>query len=132
MKYLLDTNAVIHILNGNDNVKQRFLQCKTDEVAICVITLAELLFGVEKSIKKEANLEKLNSFIKFLKIIEFGKKEASTYAKIKANLQKNGQLIGELDMQICGTAMANDLIVITNNTKEFERVVGMRLEDWTK
>jgi len=129
--YLLDTNICIYILKRKPiEVFERFKTLKLGELKISSITVAELYYGAYNSQKIEKNLITIDSFLKPFDYVEFDEKSAIEYAKIKSNLKKEGKIIGELDMQIAGIAMANDLILITNNVKEFERVNGLKIDNW--
>ena len=131
--YLLDTNICIYILKRKPiEVFERFKTLKLGELKISSITVAELYYGAYNSQKIEKNLMTLDSFLKPFDYVEFNEKSAIEYAKIKSNLKKEGKIIGELDMQIAGIAMANDLILITNNVKEFERVNGLKIDNWVE
>ena len=129
--YLLDTNICIYILKKKPiEVFERFKTLKLGEVKISTITVAELYYGAYNSQKVEKNLIIIDNFLKPFDYVEFYEKSAIEYAKIKSKLKKEGKIIGELDMQIAGIAMANDLILITNNFKEFERIDGLKINNW--
>ena len=129
--YLLDTNICIYILKKKPiEVFDRFKTLKLGELKISSITVAELYYGAYNSQKVEKNLIIIDSFLKPFDYVEFDEKSAIEYAKIKSNLKREGKIIGELDMQIAGTAIANDLILITNNVKEFERIDGLKIDNW--
>jgi tRNA(fMet)-specific endonuclease VapC len=131
--YLLDTNICIYILKRKPiEVFERFKTLKLGELKISSITVAELYYGAYNSQKIEKNLMTLDSFLKPFDYVEFNEKSAIEYAKIKSNLKRKGTIIGELDMQIAAVARANDLILITNNVKEFERVNGLKVSNWVE
>lgn len=92
--------------------------------------MSPIYFSVEKSQYKEANTNALNTFLANLEVIEFGYKEELAYAKIRADLEYKKSLIGAMDMLISAVALANDLTLITNNTKEFQRVGNLNIENW--
>lgn len=130
-KIMLDTNICIYILNNKPrDIKSHFDKYELGEIAISAISVAELFFGVEKSRFKESNTLALHAFLAHLQVLEFGSKEAAAYAKIRADLERRKALIGAMDMLIASTALANDLTLITNDSKDFKRVVGLRLENW--
>lgn len=130
-KIMLDTNICIYILNNKPrDIKSHFDKYELGEIAISAISVAELFFGVEKSRFKESNTLALHAFLAHLQVLEFGSKEAGAYAKIRADLERRKTLIGAMDMLIASTALANDLTLITNDSKDFKRVVGLRLENW--
>lgn len=129
--YLLDTNTCIHFMNGTSQaVKRRFQQCSPSEIAVCSVVKAELLFGARHSQRVEANLQKLKLFFAPLQSLPFDDRCAEEYAQIRADLTRQGKLIGPNDMLIAAIARAHDAILVTNNTHEFERVANLRLTDW--
>ena len=131
MKYYLDTNICIYFLKGeNENIRIRLFEKHPDEIKISSIVKAELLFGAEKSIKKEQNLKKMNEFIFPFEIVSFGEKEAIFYSKIRAKLETEGRIIGPNDLLIAATVLANDGTLITNNVDEFKRVENLKIENW--
>jgi tRNA(fMet)-specific endonuclease VapC len=133
MKYYLDTNTCIYFLKGmNENIRKKMLEKHPDEIRICSIVQAELLYGAEKSIKREENLKNLKEFLFPFDIVAFGEKETNSYSKIRADLEKEGIMIGPNDLIIAATVLENDGILITNNVREFERVKKLRIENWTK
>jgi tRNA(fMet)-specific endonuclease VapC len=133
MKYMLDTNICIFLIHDDVNVKTAFKQNKKDGIAISVITLAELEFGINncKSKKsKEINRNKLISFLSMVEILDFNTEAAAEYGKIHAELCRCGQVIGIMDTLISAHAKSLGLTLVTNNTREFQRVDGLALEDW--
>jgi len=129
--YLLDTNICIYILKKKPiEVFERFKTLKLGELKISSITVAELYYGAYNSQQVKKNIVIIDNFLKPFDYVEFDEKSAMEYAKIKSNLKREGKIIGELDMQIAGTAIANDLILITNNVKEFERIDGLKIDNW--
>jgi tRNA(fMet)-specific endonuclease VapC len=131
MIYLLDSNACIQLLNDRHPIiLQHFRQHLPSEIALCSVVKAELLFGAYRSGRVEANLYRLKVFFEPLKSFPFDDNCADHYARIRADLQAQGKLIGGNDMLIAATARANNATLVTHNTGEFNRVVGLRLEDW--
>ena len=130
-KYLLDTNICIYIIkNKPKTVKEKFESLSIGDVCISSVTVSELVYGAYKSQKIEQNLKTLEKFFLPLEVVDFDYKASYEYGKIRADLEKRGRIIGQLDMQIAGVALANDMILVTNNTKEFERVASLKLENW--
>ncbi|ETD27353.1 type II toxin-antitoxin system tRNA(fMet)-specific endonuclease VapC [Helicobacter canis] len=130
-KIMLDTNICIYILNNKpERIKKHFDKYELGEIAISSISVAELFFGVEKSKFKESNTLALNAFLANLKVLEFASREASVYAKIRADLERRKALIGAMDMLIASVAVANDLTLITNDSKDFKRVKNLQIENW--
>lgn len=132
MKYMLDTNICIFaIRNSNDNVLKKFHEHLDDELYISSITLAELMYGVEKSKKPEQNRNALLQFLTLIDIKEFSEKAAIEYGKIRAFLENQGTPIGPLDTLIAAHAVSENMILVTHNTKEFLRVPDLTVENWT-
>ena len=130
-RMMLDTNICIYIIKQKPlSVKQKFESFDIGELCISSITVAELMYGVYKSQQLERNLQALERFLMPFEVLEFDFSAAAAYGKIRAALEKKGQVIGGLDMQIAGHAISLDMTVVTNNIKEFERVDGLMLENW--
>ena len=129
--YLLDTNICIYIIKKKPiEVFKRFKQLEIGTLKISSITVAELYFGAYNSQNIEKNIETVKNFLLPFKTVDFDKKAGIEYARIKADLRKKGQVIGELDMQIAGIALSNNLVLVTNNEKEFIRVNNLKIENW--
>jgi len=132
LKYLLDTNIVIYTMkNRPQRVKRRF-QEHHGRMAISAVTLGELVFGAEHSQQVERNLADIESFVARLDVLPFNNTAAYHFGQIRAALYRIGRPIGPYDMMIAGHARANGLILITNNTNEFERVPGLLIDDWSR
>ena len=130
-KYLLDTNICIYIIkNKPESVKQKFESLDLGDIFISSVTVSELVYGAYKSKKIEQNLKSLEKFFLPLEVVDFDYKSSYEYAKLRADLEKRGLVIGQLDMQIAAVALANDMILVTNNTREFERIASLKLENW--
>jgi len=133
MKYMLDTNICIYAIKGDPIGVFRHLQkCSLGDVCISVVTYAELTYGVEKSMAKERNRLALTLLLSNIEIMDFNSDAAESYGKIRADLESQGKTIGPLDMMIAGHAKALDCTLVTNNTKEFERISGLMLENWAQ
>lgn len=131
MKYMLDTNICIYAIKKRPaSVIERLLSHDPDEICISAITYAELMQGVEKSQAKERNRLALSLFLSPITILGFGSAAAEEYGKIRAKLEQRGTPIGPMDMLIAGHAKAENLILVTNNTREFERVEELKIENW--
>jgi len=129
--YLLDTNVCIHLLNEkHDKIEQNFRSSSPSEIALCSIVKAELLFGARHSQRVNANLQLLKRFFAPLASLPFDDRCAEEYGQIRADLAAQGKLIGPSDMLIAAIARANDAILVTHNTNEFCRIVGIRTEVW--
>ena len=131
MRYLLDTNACIRVLNGtSDAVVSRFRAESPASIAICSVVKAELLYGARKSMNVGRTLRTLESFFEPLASYPFDDRSAQDYGLIRADLEHLGTPIGANDLLIAAIARAHDLTVVTHNVNEFARVVGLRVEDW--
>ena len=131
LKYLLDTNIVIYTMKKRpQQVKRRFKQ-HHGRMGISAITLGELVFGAERSQQVERNLADIEAMVALLEVLPFDSRAAHHFGQIRAALYRMGQPIGPYDMMIAGQARAYGLILVTNNVKEFERVPGLLLEDWS-
>jgi tRNA(fMet)-specific endonuclease VapC len=131
MKYLLDANTCIRLLNqDNAGVTQRFRACQPVDIAMCSVVRAELLYGARRSARVEFNLRRLEIFAAPLQSVPFDDRCAHDYGLIRADLAAQGRPIGANDLMIAAIARAHDLLLVTHNTGEFSRVVGLRVEDW--
>ena len=129
--YLLDTNICIYLINKKpDTVVERIKKFQPSQIKLSVISIAELEYGVSKSKKREKNRSALVHFASAFDIIDFCDEDAEIFGLIRANLEKRGHIIGPYDMQIAAQAITRDLILVTNNTREFERVENLKLENW--
>ena len=133
MEYLLDTNICIYIIKKRPiGVFEKFKSLSIGSIGISSITLAELQYGIMKSSFPEKNQEALDKFITPLEIIDFDYNATIEYGKIRADLERRGTSIGPLDTLIAAHAKSLDLILVTNNEKEFEWILGLKVENWTK
>lgn len=131
MKYLLDTNICIHLFRGKFNLIEKFQQINIEDCAISEITLAELTFGAENSPNPKKNYKIIDNFSEQVKILPIFN-AIPIYAKEKVRLRKKGIMISDFDLLIGSTAIANELIMITENVKEFERISKIEIENWVK
>lgn len=130
--YLLDTNICIYLIkNTYPSMTERVFSMDPSELCISAITLYELEYGAAKSKWSEQTRQKLYMFLGPFTILPFDGKDAVNAGTIRANLEKEGNPIGPYDIQIAAQGLARNLIVITHNTAEFNRVPGLRTEDWT-
>jgi len=132
IKYMLDTNIVIYVLKNKPlEVLDTFNRC-AGQMCISSVTLAELYHGAEKSEKTEYNTRRIEDFTSRLDVFEYGTKAASHYGSIRADLERKGTPIGINDLHIAGHARSEGFILITNNTREFDRVNALRVENWVE
>lgn len=131
MRYMLDTNICIYASKRKPpEVIGRFLSHKEDELCISSITYAELMHGAARSERPEQNRVAITLFLSAITILDFDQNAAEEYGIIKADLQRKGTPIGPMDTLIAAHARSQDLILVTHNTKEFERVEYLEIEDW--
>ena len=131
MKYLIDTNICIHFFRGKFNLYEKFQEVGIENCAISEITLAELIFGAENSTNPKKNyrlIEDLTDQMIILPILN----AIYVYGKEKARLRSAGTIISDLDLLIGCTALEKDLIMVTENVKEFERIQELKIENWIK
>lgn len=131
--YLLDTNICIYLLNrrsGYENILARVDGLTYEQVAISAITLAELRYGIAKSVKKAANRMKLDYFLHQFECLPFDSEIANAYGEIRTRLELQGTPIGPLDMLIAAHSLQLQTTLVTNNVREFERVEGLAIENW--
>jgi tRNA(fMet)-specific endonuclease VapC len=130
---MLDTNICIYLINKKPiDLAQKIAETANDTMYISTITQAELEFGVAKSQNKAKNAQALAKFLSVVNVIDFDTNAAEAYGEIRAALQIKGNLIGYMDMLIAAHAKSKGFTVITNNIREFTRVDGLAVEDWTK
>ena len=130
LKYMLDTNIVIYTMqNKPASVKEAFVK-HCGQMSISSITMMELAYGAEKSANPERNLNVLEGFAARLEVLPYGAEAAAHTGQLRSEQAKAGKPIGPYDQMIAGHARSEGLILVTNNLKEFERVAGLRLENW--
>ena len=133
MKYYLDSNICISYLRGrNIDLRKKVDSFDKALIKIPAVVKGELLSGAMKSARRKENIADVMSFLVDYEIIPFDDASAWTYGEIKSSLEFKGQPIGYNDMIIAATVLANNGILITNNTREFMRVEGLECEDWTQ
>ena len=133
MTYFLDTNICIYHLNDSAPcVSDRLERMSLQDIKIPSIVMAELLYGAEKSDRREQNLDRCREFLSVFEIVPFDDKAAEHYAIIRAKLERKGSIIGGNDMAIAAIVLANNGIMVSHDTDEFFRVDGLAVEDWAK
>ena len=125
----LDTDTSIEILRGNRTVREK-LRTERDRVAISSVVLAELLFGVQNSRDPDEERSEIEDFLTSVDVIPFGPKCAEEYGRIRYALKKAGRTTGATDTFIAATAVAYGATLVTHNTKHFQHIPGLHLEDW--
>jgi len=132
LKYMLDTNICIFtVKNKPQEVREAFNRYH-GQLCISAITLMELIYGAEKSAAPEKNLAVVEGFAARLDVLSYDQEAAAHSGQLRAELAKNGKPIGPYDQMIAGHARSQGLILVTNNLREFERVPGLRVEDWVR
>lgn len=129
MKYLLDTNICIHFFRGDFNLLNKLTKIGIENCAISEITLAELIYGAENSKYPKQNfnlIDTLSEQVAILPILD----AIPVYAKEKVRLRRSGQMISDFDLLIAATSIVNNLIMVTENLKEFNRIKDLKLESW--
>lgn len=129
MKYLLDTNICIHFFRGKYGLKKKFEETGISTCVISEITLAELIYGAENSPNPEKNLQIVEEFTSLVPVLPIFN-SIYLYGKEKVRLRKSGRMISDFDLLIGCTAVEFDLIMVTENHREFNRIAGIELENW--
>ena len=130
LEYMLDTNTCICVIkNRPAALRERFDQL-AEALCISVITLGELLYGVEKSARRTENLQAVEQFTARLEVVPFSPRAAAHFGQIRAELAKLGTLCGAYDMLIGGHARSEGLMLVTNNVREFQRIPGLLVVNW--
>lgn len=133
MKYHLDTNIIIYALKGTyKEIENHFRSIPFESIVIPRIVVAEIEYGAKKSKNYKQIIEKYNEFINHFEIIDFDEKASRKFGDIRWTLEQAGKQIGPYDLIIASTVLANEGVLVTHNTKEFERIKGLKIEDWTK
>ena len=128
--YVLDTNTCVYWLKGKEEILRRVKQVGVSDLAITIITLAELKYGAYHSRNVKENLESIDRFLRKVKVLPLVEEAVDTFGRIKADLRRAGKMIDDFDILIGATTMAKDGILVTNNTDHFRRIRGLRYENW--
>jgi len=133
MKYLIDTNICIYIMNKRPKeIIKKFKKFEPGEIGISTITVSELQYGISKSRHQNKNQLRLEEFLTPLEILNYDEEAAGAYGDIRFQLEKRGRPIGPLDLLIAAQAASRGLILVTNNDEEFNRIKKLRVENWVK
>ena len=131
MKYLLDTNISIYLIKQQPReVIEKFQEIPLGEIVISTVTIAEMMYGVEKSQHKEKNRTALELFLAPFEIVDFDFTAAQRYGVIREFLERLGTPIGAYDLMIAAHAQSLGLIFVTNNMREFSRIPDLMVENW--
>jgi predicted nucleic acid-binding protein len=130
--YLLDTDIVIYSLKGHSAVKKKLERNLHAALKISIVTLMELYYGAYKSQKVTSNIGKIKRIEDAVEIIALGRESAEILAMLKADLEKAGTPLDDFDLILAACALAHDLVLVTNNVKHFQRIQGLKFENWAK
>ena len=130
LRYMLDTNICIYVIkNRPEGLRERF-NTLADQLCISAVTLSEIIYGAEKSARQIENIKIVEQFAARLDVLPFGERAATHYGQIRADLERAGHPIGLHDMMIGGHARGEGLILVSNNLREFQRIEGLRVDNW--
>lgn len=133
MIYLIDTNICIYLMNQKPSeVIQKFKNTEVGQIGISTITVSELNYGVAKSNFKKQNAQRLEEFLTPFEILPYDEAASKYYGMIRAELESQGKVIGPLDMLIAAHTLSKDLVLVTNNEKEFQRIKSLKVENWAQ
>ena len=131
MKYLLDTNTCIYLINGrHPELAKKLSMISSTEVAVSSVVWFELMFGAAKSTKRSEVEQRLRTFARQIEILPLDASASEAAAVVRADLEESGKPIGSFDTLIAGHALALAATLVTHNTREFSRVRGLRMADW--
>jgi tRNA(fMet)-specific endonuclease VapC len=130
LKFLLDTNIIIYAYRRQGGCVERIRACSAQDVVLCSVNVFELEYGLAQSQSPQVLQVFLRELMERHATLEFDTASARQAGRVRAHLRKLGTPIGDYDVQIAGIALANNLTVVTHNTREFSRVPGLSIEDW--
>ncbi len=131
--YLIDTDILIYWLKGKyPQIKEKIAGIEVDRLFISSITVAELYYGVYNSTRVNDNLKLTNELISEMNILNCDPKSGEQFGKIKADMKNRGQMLNDSDLFIAATAISNNLVLVTNNEKHFQRIENLSIQNWTK
>ncbi len=130
--YLIDTDIIIYNLKGHPVVQDNLRQHYNDSLCLSAISLMELYYGAYKSERVESNLAKVKTIETSLAIVRAGEEVVELFGMLKAQLEAKGQRVDDFDLVIASTALSHNLILVTNNTRHFQRIEGITLENWSR
>jgi tRNA(fMet)-specific endonuclease VapC len=129
---MFDTDISSYIMKrSNQAILNRLRTVPVDDTCISVITKSELMYGVAVSPRRPQDTAALDAYLRYIEVLDYPEEAASHYAEIRAHLKTQGAMIGANDLFIASHARVLDLTLVTNNTREFSRVPGLRIENWT-
>lgn len=131
MSYLLDTDTCIYWLTNRQSVRERVREVGWNQISICVITVAELYYGAYNSNRVTENLARAEFFIQNLPVLPLNDTALRRFGELKAELRRTGQPIADFDLLIASVALAEGCVLVTNNTRHYNRITSLQLENWT-
>lgn len=129
--YLLDTDTLVFLLRGQEAVRRNLDLHRLDPIRISAVSLMELYFGAFKSLRPEANVARVHALERAVGVVPVERETAEVFGMLKASLEKAGTPLDDFDLAIAACALTNNLVLVTHNTRHFNRVSGLLLEDWT-
>ncbi len=130
MNYLIDTDILIYSLKGKEIVLENFRAYRDYPKSISVITYGELIYGARKSQYSEKNLASVKRLMEIFPVINISPSIMETFGALKAKMVRNGNIVDDMDLIIGSTALAHNLILVTNNIRHFEKIDGLQIENW--
>ena len=130
--YLLDTDILIYNFKGYECIRDKLREHISEPICLSVISLMELYYGAYKSDKIESNLAKIKTLESSLTIIRIGEEVVELFGMLKSKLESKGKTLDDFDLIIASSALTHNLTLVTNNTRHFRRIDGLRLENWTE
>lgn len=130
LRYMLDTNICIYVIKARPHALRDRFNDLADQLCISSVCLGELIYGAEKSARPPTNLGVVEQFAARLEVLPFTAKAAAHFGQIRAHLERAGRPAGAHDLMIGGHARSEGLVLVTNNAREFERMDGLRVENW--
>ncbi len=130
MKYLLDTDIIIYWMKGNRDISHKIVSEGFSNIAAADISKAELYYGAYKSLRTEENLAAITTLSERINFIPFNDPSQSIFGMIKADLERKGTRLDDVDLMIASTAIAFNLVLVTNNINHMQRIPGINIENW--
>ncbi|MDM8557955.1 type II toxin-antitoxin system VapC family toxin [Candidatus Parabeggiatoa sp. HSG14] len=131
LEFMLDTDTCSYLIKQRPiTVLERFEAISDEKICISVITFAELIYGVERSSSTKINLPIVKSFVSCLSVLPWDNEAAEYYGKLRVFLERKGTPIGNMDLMIAAHALSKNLTVVTNNTRHFEKIPQLQIENW--
>lgn len=130
MNYLLDTDICIYWLKGHQQIREKFLAVGWDRLIVCAITAAELYYGAYNSSRVSENLARATLFLQQLSVLPLSDRALRYFGELKAEFRRRGQPLADFDLLIASVALTETRILVTNNTRHYNRIAGLQLENW--